>query len=126
MELIASIDLPGEAFLPQVSVQASCVLLRRRNPDELTLGGAGGPRQRPVFMAIAQDVGHGRRGEPRYRRKPDGIEDLSVIEIAERWEDGKGIKERLRRKQMRMLADDLPWIAQQFGRFRAGEVFEAK
>lgn len=125
MELIASIDLPGEAFLPQVSVQASCVLLRRRNSDELTLSGAAGPRQRPVFMAIAQDVGHGRRGEPRYRRKPDGTEDLSVMEIAERWEDAKGIKERLRRKQMRVLADDLPWIARQFARFRAGEAFEA-
>ncbi|MGI9067086.1 MAG: HsdM family class I SAM-dependent methyltransferase [Pyrinomonadaceae bacterium] len=124
MELIASIDLPGETFLPQVSVQASCVFLRRRNPDELMLSGPGGPDQRPVFMAIAQDVGHGRRGEPRYRRKPDGSEDLRVVEIVERWENANGLGERMRRSEMRVLADDLPWISQQFRRFVAGESFE--
>ncbi len=124
MELIASIDLPGETFLPQVSVQASCVFLRRRNPDELMLSQPSGPRQKPVFMAIAEDIGHGRRGEPRYRRKPDGSEDLRVVETVERWENAKGIAERIRRRETRVLADDLPWISQQFQRFSAGESFE--
>src|SRR5262249_23776140 len=93
MELIASIDLPGEAFLPQVSVQASCVLLRRRYQDELLFTDSTGSEQRPVFMAIAKYVGHGRRGERLYRRKPDGSDDLSVIEIVERWEGQNGINE---------------------------------
>lgn len=61
MELLASIDLPAEAFLPQVSVQASCVFLRRRYDDEFKQTGAEGLRQQPVFMAIAEKVGHGRR-----------------------------------------------------------------
>ncbi len=35
MELLASVDLPGEAFLPQISIQASCVFLRRRAPKRV-------------------------------------------------------------------------------------------
>ena len=42
MELLASVDLPAEAFLPQVSVQASCIFLRRRAEDELRLIGKKG------------------------------------------------------------------------------------
>jgi len=37
MELLASVDLPAETFLPQVSVQASCLILRRRHVDEQSL-----------------------------------------------------------------------------------------
>jgi len=124
MELLASIDLPAKAFLPQVSVQASCVFLRRRHPDELLLSQMTGPSQRPVFMAIAQDIGHGRRGEPRHRRKADGSEDLAIVETVERWETRTGIAERIRRKQTRILADDLPWIAQQYRKSVLGESFE--
>jgi hypothetical protein len=76
-------------------------------------------------MAIAQDIGHGRRGEPRYSRKPDGMEALSIVETVERWENAQGISERVRRKETRVLADDLPWIAQQYRRFVSGDSFEA-
>jgi type I restriction enzyme M protein len=124
MELLASIDLPGETFLPQVSVQASCVILRRRYQDELLFAGSDGPQQHPVFMAIAQHIGHGRRGETLYRRKPDGSDDLTLVETVERWEGQGGIRERIRRRETRVIADDLPWIAQQYKRFTAGETFE--
>lgn len=124
LELIASIDLPAETFLPQVSVQASCVILRRRYQDELLFAGSDGPQQHPVFMAIAQHVGHGRRGEPLYRRKPDGSDDLALVETVERWEGQGGIRERIRRRETRVIADDLPWVARQFKRFVAGEPLE--
>ena len=120
MELLASVDLPGETFLPQVSVQASCVFLRRRHEDELRLGDPKGPKQRPVFMAIADGVGHGRRGEPRYVRKPDGREEIEVREIVERWESKGEVKERTRKKESRIVADDLPWIAEQYLRMAGG------
>lgn len=124
MEILASIDLPAETFLPQVSVQASCVFLRRRHPDELTMSDPKGLSQRPVFMAIAENIGHGRRGEPKYLRNPDGSELLAIKEITERWENDKQITERVRRKQSRVLADDLPWIASQYLKHMAGKVFE--
>ena len=125
MELLASIDLPAETFLPQVSVQASCVFLRRRDPTELRLVGSEGPVQRPVFMAIAEDVGHGRRGETRYLRKPDGSEDLQTHRAVERRETRAGqIVELERLKQVRVIADDLPWITRQYRRFVAGDRIE--
>lgn len=113
-ELLASVDLPAETFLPQVSVQASCVFVRRRAPNETRLVGADGPKQRPVFMAIAEDCGHGRRGEPRYLREPDGSESLFEIEAPDRWErDGK-IHERVRYRKGKCIADDLPLIAEEY------------
>lgn len=114
MELLASIDLPAETFLPQVSVQASCVFLRRRFKNEHSLIGKEGLRQRAVFMAIGEKCGHGRRGEKTYVRKPDGNELIEAADVVERSErDGK-ITERTRKKQVKRLADDLPWIAEQY------------
>lgn len=126
MELIASVDLPGEAFLPQVSVQASCVFLRRRHPDELRMAGPEGPAQGPVFMAIAEKVGHDRRGNVVTERGPDGRELIYVEEVLERFEDKSGVhEERIRHKRPR-TDDDLPWIAEQFLAHVAGKSFEAE
>lgn len=118
-ELLASVDLPAETFLPQVSVQASCVFVRRRHPDETRLLGADGPRQRPVFMAIAEDCGHGRRGETRYLREPDGSECLFEDIVPDRWERDGAIHERLRTKKIKRIADDLPLIAEEYRRLVA-------
>jgi type I restriction enzyme M protein len=113
-ELLASVDLPAETFLPQVSVQASCVFVRRRSPKELRLVGANGLKQQAVFMAIAEECGHGRRGEPRYVREPNGSESLFEVEVPDRWErDGK-VHERLRIRKSKRLADDLPLIAAEY------------
>ena len=124
MELLASVDLPAEAFLPQVSVQASCVFLRRRAPNELRMVGSAGPKQRPVFMAIAENCGHGRRGERRYLRRPDGTEDLVEEILLERWEKGRKIESRQRKRLVRRLADDMPWIAEQYRMHVAGKPIE--
>ena len=121
MELLASVDLPAEAFLPQVSVQASCVFLRRRSANEIRMAGARGPEQRPVFMAIAENCGHGRRGETRYVRNPDGTEALEEQVVTERWERTGSIRSHDRRRVVRSVADDMPWISEQYRRYLAGE-----
>lgn len=113
-ELLASVDLPAEAFLPQVSVQASCVFLRRRADDELRLVGKNGLKQRPVFMAIAETCGHGRRGELRYLRNPEGTELVSTRVIVERRERNGKVDERTRTRAFKDIADDLPWIANEY------------
>lgn len=121
-ELLASIDLPAETFLPQVSVQASCLFVRRRAPAETRMVGPNGPNQRPVFMAIAEHCGHGRRGEPRYVREPDGSETLFENQVPDRWErDGK-IIERLRIRKEKRIADDLPLIAEDYLRLSRSEL----
>jgi type I restriction enzyme M protein len=114
MELLASVDLPAEAFLPQVSVQASCVFLRRRAEDELRLVDREGPRQRAVFMAIAESCGHGRRGEVQYLRAPDGTDVVVAKEILERRERNGHVEEKARRKASKEIADDLPWVVTQY------------
>lgn len=116
-EILASVDLPAEAFLPQVSVQASCVFLRRRADDELRLVGKDGPRQRPVFMAIAERCGHGRRdNEKVYKREPDGTETIVREEVIERRERDGRIVEEKRTRRTKVLDDDLPWIAAEYAR----------
>lgn len=126
-ELLASVDLPAEAFLPQVAVQASCVFLRRRHPDELKLRAGVPPEQQPVFMAIAEKVGHGRRGETVVERGPDGREIIRETEEILRWQDRDGtIKELPERRPAPVLADDLPWIATQYRKHVNGKSFEAE
>jgi type I restriction enzyme M protein len=120
MELIASIDLPAEAFLPQVSVQASCVFLRRRTENECRLIGPDGPKQRSVFMAIAENCGHGRRGEVRYVRNPDGTERIETRSVVERRERNKRIEQTERRVASKDLADDMPWIVSEYRRLVPG------
>lgn len=119
-ELLASVDLPAETFLPQVSVQASCVFVRRRARSEMRMVGADGPKQRPVFMAIAETCGHGRRGEKTWQRLPDGSLDLRDIKEPDRWERDGVIHNgtRLRRNQ-KVIADDLSLIADEYRRLVA-------
>jgi type I restriction enzyme M protein len=124
LELLASIDLPAETFLPQVSVQASCVFLRRRDESELQLLGGSMPKQRPVFMAIPEQCGHGRRGETRYVRGSDGEEVIESRELLERWERNGRVQERTRWQKVRVLADDFPWVTSQYRKHVAGEPFE--
>jgi type I restriction enzyme M protein len=121
MEILASVDLPAEAFLPQVSVQASCVLLRRRTENEYRLIDSSGPKQRPVFMAIAETCGHGRRGESTFRREPDGTETVASEDVVERRERGRNVEETRRSRRLKILADDLPWIAQEYLKYALGE-----
>lgn len=81
--------------------------------------GADGPKQRPVFMAIADDCGHGRRGEPRYLREPDGSESLFEIAVPDRWERDGRINERVRTRKGKRIADDLPLIIDEYRRMVA-------
>lgn len=114
-ELLASVDLPAETFLPQVSVQASCVFIRRRAPEETRLIGADGLKQRPVFMAIAEDCGHGRRGEERWLRTPDGSAVREDQILPDRWEgDGHIHNDTRIKRNQKVLADDLPIIAREY------------
>ena len=69
--VLASIDLPVETFLPQVGVQASLVFLEKRAIAEVNLGL---DPDYDIFMAVAEHVGHDRRGVTVFRRDADGFE----------------------------------------------------
>ena len=109
-KLIASIDLPVEAFLPQVGVQASLLFLQKKIGIEL-----GQKEDYEVFMAIAEKVGKDRRGNPIYKRDDNGAEILypTKKEWAARNRHGELIT-RSRVERVRRLDDDLPEISEEY------------
>jgi type I restriction enzyme M protein len=113
--VLASIDLPVEAFLPQVGVQASLLFLERRPRAEVA---AGISDDYPVFMAIAEFAGHDRRGNTIYRRDPDGYELYeSYDELLMVRRNGEDVAER-RQLKRKIVADDLPRIVDFYQQFR--------
>jgi type I restriction enzyme M protein len=118
-QVLASVDLPVEAFLPQVGVQASLLFLRRKSQAEMDAEAMGSRPDYTVFMAVAEKVGHDRRGVTIYQRDADGAEIIF-----------SGKKTNLRRLKNRQLPkiieipfqdkridDDLPKIGQAFQHF---------
>ena len=116
-QLLASVDLPVEMFLPQVGVQASFLFLQKKTEEE-KLAAANGKEDYEVFMAIAEAVGKDRRGQPIYVRDDDGVEKLfekdkrTLVALP----DGR-IKVMTKRVNVKHLDDDLPGIAGAYAKF---------
>jgi type I restriction enzyme M protein len=118
-QVLASVDLPVEAFLPQVGVQASLLFLRRKSQAEMDAEAMGTHSDYTVFMAVAEKVGHDRRGVTLFQRDSDGAEIIFPVK-----------KTSLRRRKNRQLPttieipiqdkrvdDDLPSIGQAYKNF---------
>ncbi len=116
-KLIASIDLPVETFLPQVGVQASLLFLQKKTDAEQLVNLE--QEDYDVFMAIVEQVGKDRRGVPVYVRDDDGAEIL--FPHIKKWlsynEYGKEIV-RSRNERIKLLADDLPKVAEAYKKFK--------
>lgn len=112
-KLIASVDLPVEAFLPQVGVQASLIFLQKKTEAEKMI-----PIEQEdydVFMAIVEKVGKDRRGNPIYVKDDDGAELLfsHVKQSLIRTADGRETIS-VRSERIKLLDDDLPKVAKAF------------
>jgi len=72
-KLIASIDLPRETFQPDVGTKTSVLILEKKTIAAI-VHESRSKEMLPydVFMAIAENVGHDKRGKPVYRRTPEG------------------------------------------------------
>jgi hypothetical protein len=70
-------------------------------------------------MAIAENCGHDRRGEVTWVRNADGSELVETVDITERRERDGDVQTIQRRRQMKRLADDLPWVAAEYKRLTA-------
>lgn len=123
-QVLASVDLPVEAFLPQVGVQASLLFLRRKSQAEMDAEALRHAEDYPVFMAIAETVGHDRRGNTLYVRDPDGAE-TAFIEMRDevrRLSGGRLVVKTITVREKR-VDDDLPRIAEAYGHFvKTGQV----
>jgi len=116
-KLLASVDLPVEAFLPQVGVQASLLFLQKKTAQELLMPYENDDYD--VFMAIVEKVGKDRRGEPIYRRDDDGADLL--FEHTKKWisqdEHGREVV-RQRRERIKHIDDDLPEVSAAYKTFK--------
>ena len=73
--VLASIDLHPDTFQPKNSTQTSILVLQRKTFKEIELERAAGQMQNyDVFMALANHVGHDKRGNVLYVRDDDGNE----------------------------------------------------
>ena len=116
--LLASVDLPVEAFLPQVGVQASLLFLEKLSDQQKSVAQEVGPADYDVFMAIAEKVGKDRRGVPVYMRDEDGAEIISSHIVEHLSPDKRTVKTRTEKRPT--LDDDLPRIAQAYREFKKG------
>ena len=113
--LLASIDLHPDTFQPNVSVQTSVLVLERKTNDEIALETAGGRlRDYQVFMALANHIGHDKRGNVTYVRDERGNEIVEAVEeVLKEWIDGKPVYKR-QNVQRKVTDDNTLQIAEAF------------
>jgi type I restriction enzyme M protein len=104
--VLASVDLHPDTFQPNVSIQTSVLVLERKSDDEIALEKAAKKkRDYQVFMAVANHVGHDKRGNRTYVRDPKGNEIVEEIEeTLKEYEHGKPIYRK--QKTLRKVVDD--------------------
>ena len=118
--VLASVDLPVETFIVEanVNILTSLLFLKKKTHEERIAESMNGPKDYPVFMAVAEKVGFDRRGNTLYKRSPDGEIILVDQEEKERIRlNGKNRFATLKRK-MPIVDDDLPEIAKAYRTFR--------
>ncbi|REE95759.1 methylation-associated defense system DNA methyltransferase MAD2 [Thermomonospora umbrina] len=119
--VLASVELPVETFIYDagVNILTSLLFLKKKTENEkLKATMAGGQPDYPVFMAVAEKVGIDRRGNPVYKRQPDGEVVLEVIEERERIRRDGGDEVTILHRKRKAIDNDLPEIAEAYKRFR--------
>jgi len=113
--VLASVDLHPDTFQPHVSVQTSVLILQRKTSEQIALEEAAGKyRDYHVFMAVADHIGHDKRGNVTYVRDRAGNEIVEEVnENTKEYEDGKPVY-RSQRTQRKVVDDNTLQIAQAF------------
>ncbi len=118
-QVLASVDLPVEAFIAEanVNILTSLLFLRRKSDEEKRAEALGGTEEYPVFMAVADKVGFDRRGNKLYKRTPDGEEIVEPCQYNERIRIGGRFVERTLTRSEKIEDNDLPVIAVKYRDF---------
>jgi type I restriction enzyme M protein len=110
-QVLAVVDMHRDLFSPRNDTQTSILFLRRKSDQEIERERAK-PSSYPVFMAVADKIGHDKRGNPIHRRHPDGSDLVemrreTVIEVV-------GDEEVVRQVEtpMPIVDDQTPEIAE--------------
>ena len=119
--LLASVDMHPDTFQPNVSVQTSLLLVQRKTDEEIALETARGQRaDYPVFMAVANHIGHDKRGNRTYVRDERGNEVYEPVTELTRVADAAGHVQYVPQITLRKVLDDnTQQIAQAFRQWLA-------
>jgi len=114
-KVIASIDLDKDTFQPKNGTQTSVLFLKKKTKKEIENEEKTGKMTKyPVFMAMADRIGHDKRGQPIYRREEEGNDVLETrVEIIKEKTNGK-ITTRTIETKHRVLDDVTSEIANLF------------
>lgn len=114
-QVLAVVDMQRELFQPNNDTQTSMVLMRRLFPHEESQAEKEG-LDYPLFMAVAEKIGHDKRGNVIWRQMPDGTDALvkrvdTITEIDQDTGD-----EILREVEIteRQVDDELPEVAEAY------------
>lgn len=123
-KVIASIDLDKDTFQPKNGTQTSVLMLMKKTRKEMDIEEKTGKMIKyPVFMAIADKIGHDKRGKDIFRRDEEGNDILETrIEIIKEKVDGK-IKTKTIKTRHRVLDDVTMEIANLFTEWKKGPDF---
>lgn len=113
--VIASIDLSRNTFQPYVGTKTSVLFLEKKTREEILIEERSGMLQPyEVYMAIAEKIGHDRRGNTVFKRTPEGEK---VIVEKEKEIVGLLGKEQYKAKRKLLepiIDDELPSITSSF------------
>jgi type I restriction enzyme M protein len=115
-QVLAVVDMHRDLFQPKNDTQTSMVLLRRLSVEEEAIASAPGLKY-DIFMAVAESVGHDKRGSTKYRRTPGGEDVLRKRTELVPTPDG------LREIEVvdRVVDDELPDVAEAYRRWLSGQ-----
>ncbi len=76
VSIVAVIDLPADTFQPHTGTKACLLVVKRRKKP---LAGIDLTNDPPIFCSVPRWIGHDRRGNPTYKKLPDGTESDEVL-----------------------------------------------
>ncbi len=109
-KVVAVVDLPTETFEPHTGVQTSVIVLKKKNKIEIELWENGVRNNYPIFMAIAEKIGHDRRGNKLFKRLATGEEILQKRTKSIKINKNGTIISEQRISEERVIDDDIPDI----------------
>lgn len=114
--IVASIDLHVDTFQPRNGTQTSVLFLQKKTAEQKQAEKASGTMaDYNIFMAMVEKIGHDKRGNPIFKRDPEGNEILvpdtnSVLVLGETSEGDKTVSHQQKKKVEDDQTPDVPGI----------------
>lgn len=118
--VLACVEVPVEAFIVEanVGILTSLLFLKKKTESEMDAEAQGHLKEYPIFMAVAEKAGVDRRGNPLYKRNPDGTSRMFSHVSEENVKTNGKFEVRRRTIVGPEIDDDFPAIGDAYEDFR--------